>query len=125
MQCPKCGAQNRDESNFCRYCATPLAAADQSRESGYIPSVPPPGADSFANSYPPPGYQPQPQPPAQVLPGQLICPRCGSNKVIKGGTPQWAILVAVIGFFVVCFLSLFFLMVKDKNQCLHCGLHFN
>jgi hypothetical protein len=125
MQCPRCGAQNRDESNFCRYCATPLSAANAQRDSGYVPSVPPPEANPYSNSYPPPNYQQPPYPPAIAAQGQLICPRCGSNKVIKGGTPQWAILAAVIGFFLVCFLSLFFLMAKDKNQCLHCGLYFS
>jgi hypothetical protein len=57
--------------------------------------------------------------------GQLICPRCGSTSVVKGGTPQWAIIVAIVGLFVVCFLSLFFLLVKEPNRCMHCGLEFN
>lgn len=30
-------------------------------------------------------------------------------------TPQWAIIVAIVGLFVVCLLSLLFLLVKEKT----------
>ena len=131
MVCPKCGAENREGSNFCRYCSTPLAERSTEPNSGYIPSVPPP-PETNPYSYPPPAYQqpsyqPPPPPPVPVRPmiGQLVCPRCGSTSVVKGGTPQWAIIVAIVGLFVVCVLSLFFLLVKEPNRCMHCGLEFN
>jgi hypothetical protein len=125
MQCPKCGSENREGSNFCRYCAAPLTAQKSEPNSGYIPSVPPPNANSFGNYYPPASYQqPPPLPAARPVVGQLVCPRCGSPQVVKGGTPLWATLVAVIGFFVVCFLSLFFLLIKEPSRCLNCGLEF-
>jgi len=106
----------------------PLAERSQEPNSGYIPSVPPPESNPYA--YPPPSYQqptyqPPPPLPARHVIGQLICPRCGSTSVVKGGTPQWAIIVAILGLFVVCVLSLFFLLVKEPNRCLHCGLEFN
>ncbi|HLG17069.1 MAG TPA: zinc-ribbon domain-containing protein [Blastocatellia bacterium] len=126
MQCPKCGAENRDESNFCRYCATPLVAR-LDPPSGYIPSVPPPPPQTapYGAQYPPPAYQQAPQPPAPLpVVGRLSCPRCGSPRVLKGGIATWAIVATIVGFlFVLCF-SLFFLLVKDPNKCLNCGMEF-
>ena len=126
MKCLKCGAENRDESNFCRYCAAPLMVQDRDPRpgSGYVPSVPPPGASSYSNYSPPANYQQQPQPPARPAVGHIMCPRCGSTSVIKGGISQWAVILAVVGFLVVCFFSLFFLLIKDPNRCLNCGLDF-
>ena len=133
MICAKCGAENREGSNFCRYCSAPLTPQSQGPPSGYIPSVPPPpapGTNPPVNYYAPPGYQtPQPgyqtpQPMArQVVPAK-ICARCNSTSVIKGTVPLWAILVAVIGAPFTCLLSLLFLLVKDPNKCLNCGLEF-
>ena len=122
MICAKCGAENRDGSNFCRYCSAPLTPT-----SGYIPSVPPPpvpGATAPSTYYPPQSYQTPPWPPArQVVPTKL-CARCNSASVVKGTVPLWAILVAVIGAPFTCLLSLLFLLVKDPNKCLNCGLEF-
>ncbi len=135
MQCQKCGAENREGSNFCRYCAAPLTASGPTGNSGYIPSVPPPNAqpnaqpnpsanpENYTPPYPVAPYQP-PRPASLAHVGHIICPRCGSNNVVKGTTPLWAILTAIIGFFIVCLFSLFFLLVKDPNKCLNCGLEF-
>jgi len=122
MQCPGCGVENREGSNFCRYCATPLAERNSDPNAGYTPSVPPPNPTMYGAPYPPQAYQPQQ--PLVPLVGHLRCPRCGSMNVLKGGIPLWAILVTVIGFFVVCFLSLFFLLVKEPSRCLNCGCEF-
>lgn len=122
MLCPKCGAENRQESNFCRYCSNPLKQ-ETGPTSGYVPSVPPPGT-AYSDAPGPQTYQPPPPLPVRQAVGMLCCPRCNSTNVIKGGIPLWATLVAVIGFFFVCFLSLFFLLVKEPHRCLNCGLEF-
>lgn len=35
---------------------------------------------------------------------------------------MWAVVGAIVGFFIVCFFSLFFLLAKDDNICLNCGV---
>jgi len=122
MQCPQCGAENRSDSNFCRYCSAPLSGPNTGANSGYIPSVPPPNATEQGYR-PPVTYQPPPPQPARrsVVP-PLICPRCNAPSVLKGTTPLWAILIAVIGAPFTCFLSLLFLLVKESNRCLACGI---
>ena len=133
MVCAKCGAENREGSNFCRYCSAPLTPQSQGPPSGYIPSVPPPHAPGTSpppNYYAPPSYQtPQPsyqtpQPMARPVVPAKLCVRCNSTSVVKGTVPLWAILVAVIGAPFTCLLSLLFLLVKDPNKCLNCGLEF-
>ena len=136
MKCPRCGAENREGSNFCRYCAFDFTAQGAKPASGYIPSVPPPDATSFKQYYepqtaqdppvqpPPPRYQQPPPVPAQYVHGERTCPRCGSMSVSTGTTPVWAILLAVILAIPTCFVSLFFLMIRDPNKCLHCGVEF-
>ena len=127
MLCAKCGAENRDGSNFCRYCSAPLTQRSDEQTSGYIPSVPPPSAQRTAEPssyYPPPNYQTPPQPPARSVVPPMLCPRCRSMSVVKGSVPLWAILVAVIGAPFTCLLSLLFLLVKDPHKCLNCGLEF-
>jgi hypothetical protein len=129
MKCPGCGAENREGSNFCRLCATPLISQDPGRTSGYIPSVPPPPVDEpysepYGQGYRPTGFQTPPQPPAVKPVGGLQCPRCGSYNILKGTTPVWAIVAAVAGFLVVLCFSLLFLLVKDPHKCLNCGLEF-
>jgi len=133
MICAKCGAENREGSNFCRYCSAPLTPKSQGPTSGYIPSVPPPqapGTSPPSNYYAPPNYQtPQssyqtPQPMARPVVPAKLCVRCNSTSVVKGTVPLWAILVAVIGAPFTCLLSLLFLLVKDPNKCLNCGLEF-
>ena len=128
MNCPQCGTDNRGESNFCRFCGYNLMEGGAKVDSGYIPSVPPPAAEGFKEPYAPPEnyqtpnappvYSPQPQPAAW---GQLTCPRCGSTSVSKGGTPVWAIIVAVLLATFTCFLSLFLLLLKESHRCLNCG----
>jgi hypothetical protein len=124
MQCPRCGTENREGSNFCRYCAMPLAAQPGDPGPGYIPTVPPPDARTHGNYYPPTSFQPPPQPLARSPVGHMACPRCGSMNIVKGGTPQWAVLMTIFGFFIFCLFSLFFLLIKDPNHCLNCGLEF-
>jgi DNA-directed RNA polymerase subunit RPC12/RpoP len=125
MVCGRCGAENREGSNFCRYCSAPLT--DPQPGSGYIPSIPPPPAQAAnaRSTYYPPTFKTPPQPPARssVVP-PMLCPRCNSTGVVKGTVPLWAILVAVIGAPFTCLLSLFFLLVKDPHRCLNCGLEF-
>jgi len=127
MQCPACGADNREGSNYCRLCSAPLTQASRP-DSGYIPSVPPPDQRT-QNPYAPPRnfHQappvPAPRPARQAVPLRL-CPRCNSASVIKGTVPLWAILVAVIGAPFTCLLTLFFLLVKEPHRCVSCGLEF-
>jgi zinc-ribbon domain len=126
MICAKCGAENRDGSNFCRYCSAPLTPQPEPT-SGYIPSIPPPpapGATVPPAYYPPPSYRTPPQTPARSVVPPRTCLRCNSTSVVKGTVPLWAILVAVIGAPFTCLLSLLFLLVKDPNKCLNCGLEF-
>jgi len=125
MICAKCGAENREGSNFCRYCSAPLTPQSQGQPSGYIPSVPPPQAPGTSppNYYAPPSYQ-TPQPMARPVVPAKLCVRCNSTSVVKGTVPLWAILVAVIGAPFTCLLSLLFLLIKDPNKCLNCGLEF-
>jgi len=128
MQCPACGADNREGSNFCRLCSAPLVAEAQRPDSGYIPSVPPPDQRAQGTYYPPQNFRQAPPPLAprparQVVPPRL-CPRCSSASVIKGTVPLWAILVAVIGAPFTCLLSLLFLLVKEPHRCMGCGLEF-
>ena len=124
MKCTSCGAENREGSNFCRFCAAHLVEPQMESDAGYVPSVPPPPpADSFGGFYNTPTFHTPPMPPARVA-GGLVCPRCGSTKVLKGGIPVWAIVVTIIGFlFVFCF-SLLFLLIKEPHKCLNCGLDF-
>ena len=130
MNCPKCGAENREGSNFCRYCSSRLLPSGQAPNSGYVPSVPPPEATDFRSAYTPPEtYQEPPAPPVYNPPppaawGQLVCPRCGNASVKKGGTPAWAIVLAVLLVPFTCFFSLFFLLVKGPHRCLSCGQTF-
>ena len=65
----------------------------------------------------------QPLPTAGYMQGAgPMCPRCGSTYTQKGGIPTWAVITAIVGFFVVCVLSLLFLIAKDENSCFNCGM---
>ena len=126
MNCPQCGTENRGESNFCRFCGYNLEATATGSDSGYVPSVPPPEASGFKGQYPPDNYQVPPAPPVhtpqpQPAWGQLVCPRCGGTNVSKGGTPVWAIVVAIVLAPFTCLLSLFLLLVKEPHRCSNCG----
>lgn len=127
MICSQCGAENREGSNFCRYCSAPLTNQSPQANSGYIPSVPPPAAGARGRApYAPPATFGTPPPPpmrSSVVP-PMLCPRCSSIGVEKGTVPLWAILVAVIGAPFTCLLSLLFLLVKTPHRCLNCGLEF-
>ena len=125
MICAQCGAENRDGSNYCRYCSAPLTQQGREPTSGYIPSVPPPDQRAPNAYFPPQNFQqPPPIPARRPVVGQLLCPNCHSAQVVKGRTPQWATLMAICGFFLICVFSLFFLLIKEPNRCLHCGLEF-
>ena len=100
--CVKCGAQLHPQAGFCTKCgATRAGVYDQPLQH----SVPH-------------------RAPMNAMPGQLVCPRCGSVNVTKGAMPQWAMIAAIVGFLLICVFSLFFLMVKDPNRCLNCGYSF-
>jgi hypothetical protein len=122
MRCPGCGADNSETSKFCRYCATPISAQSSST-SGYMPSVPPPGAEAYREP-PQATYEPAPEPPARRVVGQRLCPRCTSPTILKGSTPAWAVVMAVVLFPIFCFFSLFFLLIKEPSTCLQCGFRF-
>jgi ribosomal protein S27AE len=65
----------------------------------------------------------QPLPTAGYMQGAgPMCPRCGSTYTQRGGIPTWAIVAAIVGFFVVCVLSLLFLIAKDESTCFNCGM---
>lgn len=98
--CVKCGAPLPPQASFCTKCSTPR-----------------PGT-----TFRPPSNAPVS--PVYSVPGQLTCPRCGSTNVLKGKIAQWAIITAIVGFFVICVLSLLFLLVKEPNRCLNCGYEF-
>lgn len=51
-----------------------------------------------------------------------VCPRCFSRYTKQGGIPEWAVITAIVAFFVVCVLSLLFLIAKEDNTCYNCGL---
>lgn len=71
-----------------------------------------------------PAYQAtQPLPTAGFMHGNgPMCPRCRSTHTQKGGIPTWAVVCAIVGFFIVCVLSLLFLIAKDDNTCFNCGM---
>jgi hypothetical protein len=123
MDCPRCGARNREGSNFCRNCAFALPQQSAESNSGYIPSVPPPGESAYRDANRPTTAEPPPPLPA-VRPAGLVCPRCGSAAVIPARIPAWAIVTTILGFFLVCFFSFFFLLIKEPNKCSQCGLEF-
>jgi hypothetical protein len=124
MLCQRCGAENREGSNFCRYCSAPFPEPGAKPDSGYIPSIPPP--EAVEQGYRPPSteYKTPPKPPARSVVPPLVCPRCATHSVIKGTTPLWAILVGVIGAPFTCLLSLLFLLIREPNRCLSCGLQY-
>ena len=124
MQCPSCRAENREGSNFCRYCAASLVDTQSAPPSGYIPSVPPPNADAYRQHQPEFIHEPPPSPPARRVVAQRLCPRCSSSSILKGTTPVWAIVLAIVTFPIFCFFSLFFLLVKLPSRCMRCGLEF-
>ena len=107
--CVKCGAELHPQAGFCTKCGATRANVNfqqqQPMMSPQQPGMPPPQ-------------------PRGHMPGQLVCPRCGSTNVLKAKTAQWALIAAIVGFFLICALSLFFLMIKDPNRCLNCGYQF-
>ena len=65
----------------------------------------------------------QPLPTAGFMHGNgPMCPRCRSTHTQRGGIPTWAVICAIVGFFIVCVLSLLFLIAKDDNTCYNCGM---
>ena len=111
--CVKCGASLHLHGSFCPKCSAPRATAGAQQAN--------PGFNQ-SNFTPSPTVAPV----APVIPvaGQLSCPRCGSTNVIKGKIAQWAMIVAIVGFLVICFLSLLFLLIKEPNRCLTCSYEF-
>ena len=51
----------------------------------------------------------------------IVCPSCGSSSVVSGEPPLWATAIAVLGFFLICFLLLFLLIAEGPSRCLECG----
>jgi uncharacterized paraquat-inducible protein A len=106
----------------CPRCATVVEQVEgvplQCPTCGY------PGADQRWSPNQPPAAPAQPfgQTAGVMAGGGPMCPRCRSTYTKAGGIPTWAIVATIVGFFFVCVLSLFFLMVKDEHQCYNCGL---
>ena len=120
MQCQNCKAENREGSNFCRYCAASLVDPP----SGYVPSVPPPNSEAYRQHQPAFSHEAPPSPPARRVVAPRLCPRCSAASILKGTTPVWAIVLTVVTFPIFCFFSLFFLLVKEPSRCMRCGLEF-
>src|SRR5687768_138389 len=73
-----------------------------------------PGAPAAPTAY----QATQPLPTAGFMHGSgPMCPRCRSTHTQKGGIPTWAIICTIVGFFIVCVLSLLFLIAKEENTC--------
>ena len=83
-----------------------------------------PGAAPAGQAPPQALYQAtQPLPTAGMMHGNgPMCPRCRSTYTQKGGIPTWAVVCAIVGFFIVCVLSLLFLIAKEDNTCFNCGM---
>jgi hypothetical protein len=89
-----------------------------------MPTVPPPPVEQPEYG-PAVGFEVPPQPPApRPVVGQRLCPRCNSSSILKGSTPVWAIVLTIVTFPIFCVFSLFFLLIKEPNRCLHCELEF-
>ena len=120
-KCPQCGNQVQAASHYglvcprCNYGAQPAATAPMFA-AGPVPFGTPPPMQA------PPAMHSR-VPSRGVMQGSgPVCPRCASTYTKKGGIATWAIIVAIVGFFVVCVLSLLFLLAKDESECFNCGL---
>jgi hypothetical protein len=124
----------------CESCgmSDPTDPRDPASYSGYAnPSDQAPTPPASGAVYPPPqpSYQAPPtQEPVLVTIGDMsvtqfhvITPNgthplngtswyVTDNSTYEQAIPQWAIIVAIIGFFVVCFFSLLFLLVKETKS---------
>ena len=113
-KCPRCGmivVADHPSGLVCGNCGYGAPAATA---QGWGAPPPPP---SYGQPY---GAQ---IPQAGIMHGAgPRCPRCGSTHTQKGGIPMWAIICAIVGFFIVCVLSLLFLIAKDDNLCYNCGM---
>lgn len=72
-KCPACGADNRDDANFCASCGAPLAAPPTVKPVPSVRVVSPVAPPGGPVRVPPPGmcyYHPN-------LPASYICARCG------------------------------------------------
>lgn len=112
FRCPRCSAQ----------VDAPDPGSLRCPQCGFSEST-------TAPSFQPAGFVPGQGPATAPLPtagimhgGGPTCPRCMSTHTQRGGIPTWAVITAIVGFFLVCFFSLFFLMAKDDNICLNCGM---
>jgi hypothetical protein len=124
MQCPSCRAENREGSNFCRYCAASFVDPRTDPPSGYIPTVPPRNEEAYRQHQPVFNQEAPPSPPARRVVAPRLCPRCSASSIQKGTIPVWAMVLAGVTFPIFCFFSLFFLLIKGPSRCLRCGLEF-
>ena len=124
MQCPSCRAENREGSNFCRYCAASLVDPRSDPPSGYIPTVPPRTEEAYRQHQPVFNQEAPASPPARRVVAPRLCPRCSASTILKGTIPVWAMVLAGVTFPIFCFFSLFFLLIKGPSRCLRCGLEF-
>jgi len=56
---------------------------------------------------------------------RVVCHECDSSEVVRREPSLWVTAGATLGFFLVCFLSLFMLLVESRSRCLECGQEFD
>lgn len=115
FRCPNCQATVNADSPVGLVCPRCGFGATEGAPAGQPGAAPPPAQPVYQAT--------QPLPTAGWMQGSgPMCPRCRSTYTQKGGIPTWAIVCAIVGFFIVCVLSLLFLIAKDDNTCFNCGM---
>jgi len=60
-----------------------------------------------------------------AITSRVVCPDCDSAEVLRGEPPLWVTAGAVLGFFLISFLSLFALLAEGDRRCVECGQEFD